>query len=743
MLVDKSKTEINEIILNAKERYLQSQGARLADPSTGPKVYWKILNTFLNKCKVPRIPPLFTDNNFITDCKEKATLFNDYFAKQCTLFITDSVLPPLQYLTTERFSYFNISDEDVKDIIKVLQLNKAHGPDEISVAMIKLCGDSLSLPLRIIFKNIIDTGIFPDQWKEANVTPVHKKKDKQTVSNYRPISLLPLFAKIFERIVFKNLYNYLKSNNLITKNQSGFTPGDSGTNHLLSLIHDIHKAFDDNRCLEVRSVYLDMSKAFDKVWHEGLNGIAGNVLKFFESYLSNRRQRVVLNGSSSNWAPILSGVPQGSVLGPLLFLIYINDLECGIISQIKFFADDTSLYSVVKDPVVSALELNHDLEVISQWATQWKMSFNPDPTKPAEEILFSRKKTPVDHPPLYFNGLEVKRVTEHKHLGLILDPLLDFAAHIKEKSNTARKGIGLIKHLRSYLPLDALKSIFTMHVRSHLDYCDFIFHIPELVGNFSTDVNLSHQMKKLESLQYQAGLAVTGMWKGTNRDKVYEQLGWESLHLRRWFRRLTVFYKIMTGLTPKYLYDPVPPPRTHLYGTSCTNDLHPMRCKTQRFQNSFYPDAVKCWNNIGPEIRKLNTLNSFKAKLNGIIKPECKSVFKIHDSHLRYLFQLRAGLSQLKDHKFKHKFSDTPSPTCSCSTGAESTDHFLLSCPLYWTHRERLMETIDPFISKLNPNVSHLSEILLYGSKSLKDDENKAIMEATIQFIVDTGRLQP
>ena len=361
-----------------------------------------------------------------------------------------------------------------------------------------------------------------------------QKKDKQTISNYRPISLLPLFAKIFERIVFKNLYNYLKSNNLITKNQSGFTPGDSGTNQLISLIHDIHKAFDDNRCLEVRSVYLDMSKAFDKVWHEGLlhklcqNGVEGNILKFFESYLSNRRQRVVLNGKCSNWAPIHSGVPQGSVLGPLLFLIYINDLECGIKSQIKFFADDTSLYSVVKDPITSAAELNHDLKIISEWANQWKMSFNPDPTKPAEEILFSQKKNPVVHPPLFFNGVEVKRVTEHKHLGLILDPLLNFAAHIKEKSAKARKGIGLIKHLRSYLPTDALISIYTAHVRSHLDYCDFIFHIPELLGNFSTNVNLSNQMNKLESLIYQAGLAVTGMWQGTNRDRVYEELGWES-----------------------------------------------------------------------------------------------------------------------------------------------------------------------------------------------------------------------
>ena len=173
---------------------------------------------------------------------------------------------------------------------------------------------------------------------------------------------------------------------------------------------------------------------------------------------------MVLNGQASEWAPILSGVPQGSVLGPLLFLVFINDLECGIKSQIKFFADDTSLYSVVKDPMISAAELQHDLDIISEWENQWKMSFNPDPTKPAEEILFSHKTSETNHPPLYFNGIEVKRVSEHKHLGLILDPKLNFAAHIREKSATAKKGIGIMRMLRAYLPIKALDLIYKARV---------------------------------------------------------------------------------------------------------------------------------------------------------------------------------------------------------------------------------------------------------------------------------------
>ena len=168
------------------------------------------------------------------------------------------------------------------------------------------------------------------------------------------------------------MYNYRTDNKLLTKNQSGFRPGDSCTNQLLSLVHEIYESFD--RGFEVRSIYLDMSKAFDKVWHEGLvfklkqNGIEGKLLNLFKNYLINRKQRVVLNGMESKWGEIKAGVPQGSVLALLLFLIYINDLEEDIKSNVKIFADDTSLFSIVQDTEVSFGMLQHDLDSIAEWA---------------------------------------------------------------------------------------------------------------------------------------------------------------------------------------------------------------------------------------------------------------------------------------------------------------------------------------------------------------------------------------
>ena len=200
--------------------------------------------------------------------------------------------------------------------------------------------------------------------------------------------------------------------------QSGFLPGDSSIAQLLSIIHEIQTAFDNNPTVDVRGVFLDISKAFDKVWHDGLvfklksYGVEGELLSLLKNYLQSREQRVVLNGQTSGWRKINSGVPQGSVLGPLLFLIYINDLPDGIISMCKIFADDTSLFSKVLDINKSVTELNTDLEKISQWAYQWKMQFNPDPNKQANEIFFSCKLIPnnLSHPPVKLNNNNIKNI---------------------------------------------------------------------------------------------------------------------------------------------------------------------------------------------------------------------------------------------------------------------------------------------------------------------------------------------
>ena len=243
------------------------------------------------------------------------------------------------------------------------------------------------------------------------------------------------------------------------------------------------------------------------------------------SYLGNRKQWVVQNAMQSDWGNINSGVPQGSVLGPLLFLIYINHLEQGIRSSIKFFADDTSLFSIVKDPKASADNLNYDLELISRWAFQWKMSFNPDPSKPATEIIFSHKRKPLINPPIFFNNVKVKQLNTHKHLSLILDSKLTFASHINEKLSKARKGIGVIKYLSSYVPVKTLDQIYKMYVRPHLDFCDVIYHSPKIPSSFDSSFRLTNMMDQIESIQYQAALAVTGTWKGTSLNKIYDELG--------------------------------------------------------------------------------------------------------------------------------------------------------------------------------------------------------------------------
>ena len=260
--------------------------------------------------------------------------------------------------THEPLSTIDVSADDILKIIRNLDPDKAHEHDLISIRMIKTCDTSICRPLKLIFQACLESGKFPNEWKKANVVPVHKKGDKQILKNYRPISLLPIDGKIFVRLLYDRMFEFFIANNLISKNHSGFRPSNSCINQLLSITHEIYQSLDDN--LEVRAVFLDISKAFDKVWHKDLifklkqNGISDKILNIITDFLSFRKQRVVLNGQASPWVSTEAGVPQGSILGPLLFLIFINDLSDDLSTTAKLFADDTFFFSVVQNVSTSA-----------------------------------------------------------------------------------------------------------------------------------------------------------------------------------------------------------------------------------------------------------------------------------------------------------------------------------------------------------------------------------------------------
>ena len=293
-------------------------------------------------------------------------------------------------------------------------------------------------------------------------------------------------------------------------------------------------------------------------------------------------------------------------------------------------AVDRKARNHIEDPDISALELNQDLHLISQWTYQWKMSFNPDPTKQAVQVVFTRKSKQIDHPKIYFNNNEVKTVNDHKHLGLILDSKLSFISHINEKISKAHKGLGIIKPLSRFLSVKTLDLIFKLYIRP-LDFCDVIFHIPSITNPFDSSIHLSYLMHTLERIQYHAALAITGSWKGTNLNKIYDELSWESLTDRRWCRRLFHFYKIQNNLTPPYLKDPIPPIRSHLFGSRSVNVINEIRCKSKSYSNSFYPDSIRCWNKIGPELRNSSNLKSFKLGILALVRPP-KKIFDIHDA---------------------------------------------------------------------------------------------------------------
>ena len=295
------------------------------------------------------------------------------------------------------------------------------------------------------------------------------------------------------------------------------------------------------------------------------------------NFLKGRKQRVILNVQHSTWTNVEARVPQGSIFGPLLFLIYINDLHENLVSNPKLFADDTSLFSAIRNKHLSAQNLNEDLNKINHWAFQWKMSFNPDPSKQAQEVIFSRKLQKSVYPPLHFNNIAVTQSTTQKHLGMILDVKLGFQVHLKNIYSNVNKAIGLLRKLNNTLPRLPLLTIYKSFIRPHLDYGDVIYD-QAYTASF-------HQ--KIESVQYNSALAITGAIRGTSKEKIYHELGLESLEKRRWYRKLCCFYKIFRSQSPQYLFNIIPT-SVRPYNTRNANNIPQFKVKHNFFQNSFF-----------------------------------------------------------------------------------------------------------------------------------------------------------
>ena len=748
--IDTLKNAYTTMVENDKERYMLSLGEAVASPQSGPKKYWSAMKKLLNKNIASIIPPILHNGSFTTDVQEKCNIFNDYFKNQCTVIQTSSTVPDrINKCTDILLNNVEFTENIILEHIQKLNVNKAHGHDGISIRILKICDKSISKPLFIIFKNCIDKGYFPKKWKKANVIPIYKKNEKNLVGNHRPVSLLPIFGKLFEKVIFNNLYDHIFRNNLISDKQSGYRRGDSTVKQLLSITHEIYKAFDASH--EVRAVFLDISRAFDRVWHEGLIyklqtfGVGGDILRILSSFLTNRMQRVTIDGQFSEWANIEAGVPQGSLLGPILFLIFINDLVNIVESDIRIFADDTFIFTIANSE--STDKLNRDLKKITKWAYDWKMIFNPDIKKQAVDVIFSNKRKPSEFEELIFNNIPVKNVTETKHLGMILDRKLSFNKHIQEKIAKANRGLGIMKHLKKWISHNTLTVIYLMYVRPHLDYGDIVFDISDLNTNSVFESNTSSLIaKKTEKVQYEAAKIILGAWHGTSREKLYDILGWESLHNRRNLRKLNLLYEIHKEKSPRYLQlimaDQKFSVNSRFYNKFLFKDII---CRTNSYKTSFFPSTIKSWNKLDVSIRNSKSKNIFKNRLLNQIRPKKKSYFGIRNNDkIRNLTMLRVGLSPLRGHKFKHNFLDTTDPYCLNCGSIEDTKHYLLHCSSFTLHRNTLLQNIS---NLLNCDTSILTEnklidILLYGKKGLEIEINTRILDTVTVYITNSNRFE-
>ena len=399
--------------------------------------------------------------------KDIADALNGYFVESFTKEEVNNT-PEGIHNNLNVLANIEIEDKEVLDKLNKLKTNKAAGPDGIFPRVLKELSEIIFKPLASIFRQSLETGEIPDDWKQGNIIPIYKKGDRTDLGNYRPISLTCIICKIMESIIRDKLELFIENNNILKDSQHGFCKGRSCLTNMLTFFEEATKSFDVSRAYDI--VYLDFQKAFDKVRHDKLIikmrmvGITGATSEWVRNWLQHRTQSVMVGGTLSEQGIVGSGVPQGSVLEPLLFLIYINDLDGGIESSLVKFADDTKLGGLANS-LEHTKVIQEDLDRIQKWAETWQMKFNIAKRK---VLHVGNKNIRQDY---FMGGIKLECAQVEKDLGVMVDENLSGSRQCAVAVKKANRMLGYIARSIEYKSKEVILTLYNSLVRPHLEYC--------------------------------------------------------------------------------------------------------------------------------------------------------------------------------------------------------------------------------------------------------------------------------
>jgi hypothetical protein len=557
-----------------------------------------------------KVGPLRDNLKQLVDSKvDNANLLNAYFSSVFTVENLKEIPAASKKFTEDRdqsLANVLITEDVVLGKLNKINVNKCQGPDQVHPKLLFELRNEIVKPLTSVFQYSVQTGIVPQDWREANVAPLHKKGSREKPENYRPVSLTSIVGKILESIIKDGIVAHLDQYNLIEKSQHGFTRGRSCLTNLLDFFEVVTKDLDDGKNVDL--IYLDFSKAFDKVPYNRLfnklrsHGIGGDILNWIVNWLSNRRQRVCIEGDYSDWADVTSGVPQGSVLGPILFIIYINDLDSNLISKVDKFADDSKLgKSLSSQDDVECLR--KDLTNLEKWSNDWQMKFNADKCS----VMHLGRKNPANR--YILNDIDLKASESERDLGVIVDKNLKFSQHCNKVSNTANITLGMIKRSITCKSKAIITRLYKALVRPQLEYCVQAWR-----------PYLKKDIDKIEKIQRRATKMIPECSKLSYEDRL-KVTGLTTLEARRNRGDLIEAFKIIRGFS-KVDYKH----HFHLANNSKTRGnkykLVKSRSRLDIRKHFFSQRVVNEWNRLPNSIVEADSVNSFKNRYDNFVRGE-------------------------------------------------------------------------------------------------------------------------